>query len=78
MGGEEDHVEFRSSHNGWSGLRLFVGKERRSTGRVKRLVGLAANDGWQLSLDANKLTDEPCYAYFGGGRFKPQYEPTAG
>ena len=32
------------------------------------------NGAWQLSLDANNLTDEPYYAYFGERRFNAQYE----
>ena len=32
------------------------------------------NGQWQLSLDANNLTDEPYYAYFGDRRFNAQYE----
>ena len=37
-------------------------------------VKFYVNGQWQLSLDANNLTDEPYYAYFGERRFNAQYE----
>ncbi|MDE0191046.1 MAG: TonB-dependent receptor [Gammaproteobacteria bacterium] len=32
------------------------------------------NGKWELTLDANNLTDEPYYAYFGDRRYNAQYE----
>ena len=32
------------------------------------------NGRWEFNLDANNLTDEPYYAYFGDRRFNAQYE----
>ena len=32
------------------------------------------NGRWQFNLDANNLTDEPYYAYFGDRRYNAQYE----
>lgn len=32
------------------------------------------NGQWELTLDANNLTDEPYYAYFGDRRYNAQYE----
>ena len=32
------------------------------------------NSQWELTLDANNLTDEPYYAYFGDRRYNAQYE----
>ena len=43
-------------------------------GQVDLGLRLFVNDVWELNLDANNLTDEPYYAYFGDRRFNAQYE----
>ena len=37
-------------------------------------VKFFVNDQWQLYFDANNLSDEPYYAYFGERRYNAQYE----